>query len=110
MGSPPTIIRNAAAERFELADAADQGQLVFREGDEQLTLVHTEVADELGGEGVGSALVREALAYAEREELTVVPECSFVASWLERHPDRAAELDIIEVARHEDATRGSSRS
>jgi predicted GNAT family acetyltransferase len=40
--------------------------------------------------------VREALAYAQESDLTVVPECGFVANWLERHPDRAAELDITE--------------
>lgn len=97
MGSPPTIVRNAEAGRFELVDAPEQGQLAFREDEGRLTLVHTEVADRLEGEGIGSALVREALAYAEDAGLTVVPECPFVASWLERHPDRAGELDIAEA-------------
>jgi uncharacterized protein len=94
VGSERRIVRNEAAGRFELEAAPDQGQLTYRQADGRLTLVHTEVADALEGEGVGSALVREALAHAEREGLTVVPECPFVASWLERHPDRAAELDI----------------
>lgn len=94
--STPTITRNAGAGRFELEDAPDEGQLTFRETDGKLTLLHTEVAEEREGEGVGSALVREALTYAEEADLTVVPECRFVASWLERHPDRAAELDVAE--------------
>jgi uncharacterized protein len=90
----PTITRNADADRFEVADAPDQAHLGFREDGGRLVLIHTEVADEFEGEGVGSALVREALAYAQREDLTIVPECAFVARWLERHPDRAAELDV----------------
>jgi predicted GNAT family acetyltransferase len=90
----PTVVRNDDTGRFELASAPDDGRLEFREGDGRLTLVHTEVDDRLEGQGVGSALVRAALDHAEREDLTVVPECGFVRSWLDRHPDRADQLDI----------------
>lgn len=88
------IIRNDDARRFELAGEPDAARLEYRQSDGRLTLVHTEVADELEGQGVGSALVRAALDHAEATGLTVVPQCPFVTSWLERHPDRAAELDI----------------
>lgn len=98
MGDEVAITRNAEAGRFELSDAPEDGQLRFRESGGRLTLVSTEVAEARAGEGVGSALVREALRYAEEAELTVVPECSFVASWLDEHPDRAAELDIAETS------------
>jgi uncharacterized protein len=98
MGDEVAITRNAEAGRFELSDAPEQGQLSFRETGGRLTLVHTEVADAREGEGVGSALVREALRYAEEADLTVVPKCTFVANWLEKHPDRAAELDIAEAS------------
>jgi uncharacterized protein len=90
----PEIVRNEHAGRFELVDPPGSGRLEYRQIGGELTLVHTEVDDALEGEGVGSALVREALAYAEHEDLTVVPACRFVAGWLDRHPDRAAELDI----------------
>jgi uncharacterized protein len=90
----PEVVRNDETGRFELVHPRGGGRLEYHQADGQLRLVHTEVDDELEGEGVGSALVREALAYAAHDDLTVVPECPFVASWLERHPDRAAELDI----------------
>lgn len=90
----PDIVRNEHRGRFELGGAPDKGYLAFQQGDGRMTLVHTEVADELEGQGVGSALVRAALDHAEAEGLTVVPQCGFVAGWLERHPDRAAELEI----------------
>jgi predicted GNAT family acetyltransferase len=38
--------------------------------------------------------VREALDYAEEQGLAIVPECDFVAAWLDKHPERAAELDV----------------
>lgn len=91
----PEVVRNEQTQRFEIADAPEDAHLSYRWSGDRLVLVHTEVADELEGRGVGSALVREALRYAEDERLTVVPECAFVASWLERHPERAAELDIV---------------
>lgn len=97
MEHEPTIVRNDGAGRFELATSPDQGQLAFDEGDGRLTLVHTEVDDDLEGQGVGSALVRAALDHAEREGLTVVPACPFVATWLDRHPDRAAELEVADA-------------
>jgi uncharacterized protein len=96
-GRQPEIVRNEQQDRFELPDAPGLAYLEYRRGEGRLTLVHTEVDDELEGQGVASALVREALAHAQDEDLTVVPECRFVAGWLQRHPDRAERLDI-EVA------------
>jgi uncharacterized protein len=90
----PEVVRNDEAGRFELVQPSGGGRLEYHQAGGVLRLVHTEVDDELEGEGVGSALVRAALAYAADADLIVVPECQFVASWLERHPDRAAELDI----------------
>jgi uncharacterized protein len=90
----PEVVRNEAAARFELVQPSGGGRLEYHQAGGVLRLVHTEVDDELEGEGVGSALVRAALAYAADGELTVVPECGFVASWLDRHPERAAELDV----------------
>jgi predicted GNAT family acetyltransferase len=94
----PQVVRDDDAGRFTLQDAPDKAELTFRQEDGRLVLLHTEVDDELEGGGVGSALVTAALDHAEREHLTVVPACRFVAGWLERHPDRAAELDIDEAS------------
>jgi uncharacterized protein len=90
------IIRDDAAGRFALVDPPGGGRLDFRQEGTKLTLVRTVVDDDLEGAGVGSALVAAALDHAVRAGLTVIPQCPFVASWLERHPDRAAQLDIAE--------------
>ena len=90
----PEINLNDGAERFELADAPEAAYLAYRQSEDRVTLVHTEVADELEGQGIGSALVREALLYAENNGLTVEPQCPFVAGWLDRHPERASRLDV----------------
>ncbi|MCB1488015.1 MAG: N-acetyltransferase [Bauldia sp.] len=50
-----------------------------------ITFVHTGVAPELEGRGVGSALARAGLDHARAAGLKVVPKCPFVAAWLKRH-------------------------
>jgi predicted GNAT family acetyltransferase len=80
---------DAARHRFEL-DA--DGYVAFsnykREGS-VLTILHTEVPKELGGKGVGSALVRGLLDIARAQKLTVKPLCPFVAGYIAKHPEYA---------------------
>lgn len=90
----PKIIRDQQAGRFVLAEAPDAAYLDVAEADGHLILRHTQVDGALEGRGIGGALVRAALDHAEEADLTVVPRCGFAASWLERHPDRAEELDV----------------
>lgn len=90
----PQVIDNADAQRFELTIDGHTAALVYRREGERLVLVHTEVPDELEGQGIGGRLVRAGVARAELEDLTLVPECPFARSWLERHPDNAARVKI----------------
>jgi predicted GNAT family acetyltransferase len=56
--------------------------------------VHTEVPDELGGQGIGGALVESAIDAAAEAGLTVVPGCPFAREWLEKHPEAAGRVPI----------------
>ena len=49
-------------------------------------LTHTEVPEALSGQGVGSKLVAAVLDKMRSEGVTVVPECEFVAAFIQRHP------------------------
>jgi predicted GNAT family acetyltransferase len=57
-----------------------------------MRLVHTEVPAELEGRGIASRLVAAAFAYAREQGLTVVPVCSYVRSYMRRHPETASLL------------------
>jgi predicted GNAT family acetyltransferase len=48
---------------------------------------HTEVPAEWEGQGVGSRLVKGALDDCRARGLSVTPICTFVAGYIERHPE-----------------------
>jgi predicted GNAT family acetyltransferase len=90
------VTLNEQRSRFETTVDGVTAFLTFHRDGKRLVLVHTKTPEELGGRGVGSALVAFALDYARKNDLTVVPRCPFVSSYLERHPDEAATLDIAD--------------
>lgn len=63
--------------------------LNYKQDGRSITFLHTEVPQEIGGRGVGSALAKAGLEYAREQSLRVIPKCEFVASYLEKHPEFA---------------------
>jgi uncharacterized protein len=82
-----TVRDNAAQHRFELDADGHTAALYYRLEPGVITLVHTEVPPELGGRGVGSTLVRGALAAIRARGLKVVATCPFVAGYMGKHPE-----------------------
>jgi predicted GNAT family acetyltransferase len=58
--------------------------------DETLDYVSTYVPDELRGRGLAGRLARTALDYAQEHNYGVRPSCSFVAKFLDKHPEYAS--------------------
>ncbi|MFT4263717.1 MAG: GNAT family N-acetyltransferase [Nocardioides sp.] len=55
-----------------------------------VVFTHTEVDDAFEGHGVGGSLARGALDDVRAKGgLRVVPQCPFIRSWIDRHPDYA---------------------
>jgi predicted GNAT family acetyltransferase len=65
------------------------GFTAYRLTQGQITFTHTEVGDAYEGQGVGSALARNALDDARERGLAVDPRCPFIAAWIGKHPDYA---------------------
>lgn len=82
-----TVRDDSARQRFEL-DVADTVAFIdyLRDG-RNVIMRHAEVPCALRGGGVGSALVRGALALARERGEKVVPLCPFVARYMQRHPE-----------------------
>lgn len=89
LGSPgPVEVRNNEAEsRFEAVVEGHVSVVDYVRQGSALVLPHTFVPPVLRGRGIAEKLVRTALEYARAEKLTVVPACSYVALYIERHAE-----------------------
>lgn len=76
-----------AQNRFEAYVGGElAGFAEYHRDEGVITFTHTEVS--LEGQGVGSALARQALDAVRAEGgLTVVPQCRFIKGWIDKHPD-----------------------
>jgi uncharacterized protein len=90
------VVRDNPRElRYEaLLDGQLVGLIRYRREPGVVVLVHSEVDLAHEGTGVGSELVRGALADLRARGLRVVPQCPFVADYLRRHPEDA---DLVGV-------------
>jgi predicted GNAT family acetyltransferase len=80
---------NEAEHRFEMDAEGELAVAYYRRSPGVITLTHTEVPGALQGRGIASRLVRGVLEIAHDEGLKVVPRCSFVAAYINRHPEFA---------------------
>jgi predicted GNAT family acetyltransferase len=86
-------VRNNEAEgRYELAVDGELAIAAYDRREGALIFTHTQVPAALEGQGVGSRLIKAALADARAQGLKIVPLCEFVAAYIERHPQ---EQDLL---------------
>lgn len=91
------VTDNAERTRYEArvtdpqtGEPALAGVLVYEdvEADGARTLLHTVVWEEHSGHGIGGRLAARAFADARERDIRIVPVCTFVQAWLERHPEQ----------------------
>ena len=78
---------NTALKRFEAEVEGGMAFANYRESPGTLTIVHTEVPASARGNGIGSAFVRDVLQEIRRQGLKVVPQCSFVRTFMAKNPE-----------------------
>jgi len=88
------IVDNAAKSRYELTRDGQTAELEYAIKGDRIVLLHTEVPNALGGQGIGGELVDAAVQRADRDGLTIVPLCPYVRRWIEKHPDRVGAVAI----------------
>ena len=94
MADPTDVVDNTDRHRLELHVENHLAHLDYTDHDGVLTIVHTVVPDALGGHGLGGVLVQAALDKAIAGQLTLVAQCPYARSWLEKHPDAAATVTL----------------
>ncbi|MBO6212604.1 GNAT family N-acetyltransferase [Algoriella sp.] len=74
---------------FELMDEQNKavGELTFILKEEQMIINHTGVNPDLRGQGLAEKLVLEAVDYARKNKLKIIPFCSYVSVYVGKHPE-----------------------
>ncbi len=86
----PTVKDVPDANRYEIRDGEQLlGHADYERRGDTLVFTHTEVDQDSDRSGLGSTLVRAALDDVRANGGTVVPKCSFVREWIERHEEYA---------------------
>jgi len=81
------LIDNVEAKQYEYNIDGIIAKIEYIKTKDKIYLTHTEVPKKLEGKGIASSLVKNVLKDVERKELTLIPMCPFVASYIKRHPD-----------------------
>lgn len=83
-----TVTDAPDARRFEArVDGQLTGFITYRQAGGTLVLVHTEVAAESRGKGVGGQLAAGALQLVRERGQKIRIRCQFLAGYVERHPE-----------------------
>ena len=83
------VQHNSKRQRFETHLDGRSAYLSYTCEGNLVSFDHTFVPEEFRGKGVAAALVQEGLEEARRQHWKIVPSCSYVAAFLERHPEFA---------------------
>lgn len=81
------IEHNAARGCFYTVVDGLQSVADYRIEDGRMLFTHTGVPQALEGRGIAAALVKQAFEWARAQQLQVVPLCSYVRTYLQRHPE-----------------------
>lgn len=87
-GDQPTVARNDASGRYEISvDGAVVGFAEFSDSGSVRAMPHTLVDPAFSGRGLAAILVREALEDTRAAGLSVAPQCSYVAAFIDKNPE-----------------------
>lgn len=88
------IINNVSMHRYELPIEGDAVAVTYYRVEEgRVVLLHTEVPNEFGGQGIGKRLARAVFETLRTEGRRVIAKCPFMASYAARNPEYAGMLD-----------------
>lgn len=81
------VNHNTEMARFEIDLGDELALLEYIKKGKEIAFTHTEVPASHEGQGVGGQLAKTALEYAQKQGYKVHVLCSFVAAYIQRHPE-----------------------
>ena len=88
-----TVQYNPAASRFEARVGAQLAVADYLLEEGRIVFTHTYVPTGLRGHGIAEKLVRAGLEFARAEGRRVVPQCSYVDVFIQRHKEFQVLVD-----------------
>ena len=79
------VKKNLERRRYETEVNGYTAFIDYIKAKNAIYLTHTEVPAQLGGQGVGTSLVREVLSLIKDEGEKVAPLCPFVAAYIRKN-------------------------
>ncbi|WP_460357924.1 GNAT family N-acetyltransferase [Mycobacterium sp. ZZG] len=85
-GAPTEVTDDS--DRFTISvDGTKAGLTEYIDHDGQRIFPHTEIDDAFSGRGLATILVQQALEATRAAGLRIVPVCSMVAGFIDKHPE-----------------------
>ena len=81
------VIHDIEKQKFYIVIDDLESHLEYVKTNNVLNLNHTYVPSELRGKGIAGALVKAAFTYVEDNKLKIIPSCSYVADYIQRHKE-----------------------
>ncbi|CAN5503619.1 GNAT family N-acetyltransferase [soil metagenome] len=81
------VNNNEIAQRFEVALDDQLAVIEYKKAGHVYTMTHTEVPPSFAGKGIAQHLVKSALDMVQAEGGQVVPQCPYVKTYIQRHPE-----------------------
>jgi predicted GNAT family acetyltransferase len=86
------VVNDPSQHRYQLTVDGHVAATYYEIAGGVITFVHTEVPPELGGQGIGSKLIKGALDQVRADGLKVVAQCPFVRAFIDKN---AAYQDLL---------------
>ena len=81
------LVNNTDRHCFEMKVGENLAIIKYKQNQNKMILIHTEVPASLEGTGAPTAIVEKALAYLEKNHFSIIPQCPFVIAYIKRHPE-----------------------
>jgi len=93
MSEALSIHHDQTAHQFEITVDGHRAYLTYMDlGKQTLDIYRTFVPNALRGRGIAAALTEQALDYADKMGYQVIPSCSYVERYMERHQRASAKI------------------
>jgi predicted GNAT family acetyltransferase len=79
------VVNNPSQHRYQLTVDGHVAATYYEIAGGVITFIHTEVPPELGGQGIGSKLIKGVLDQVRADGLKVVAQCPFVKAFIDKN-------------------------